>query len=106
MPEVVDIRYNQVSPSPGLVERVEESDMVIIGPSNPITSIWPIISIEGMDRAPKKSYVVGISPIIGDVPVSGPAAKFMNASRGHRCFMFRCSKNVQKLFTKNLFIRH
>ena len=79
MPEVVDIKYNKVSPSPGLIERVEESDMIVIGPSNPITSIWPIISIEGMDKALKKSYVVGISPIIGNAPVSGPAAKFMNA---------------------------
>lgn len=81
-PEVVDIKYNTVTPSPGLVESVEESDMVVLGPSNPITSIWPIISIEGMDKALKNSYVVGISPIIGDAPVSGPAAKFMKA-RGH-----------------------
>jgi len=77
--KVVDIKNNKVSPSPGLVERVEESDMIVLGPSNPITSIWPIISIKGMDKALKKSYVVGISPIIGDAPVSGPAAKFMNA---------------------------
>ncbi len=68
-----------VEPSPGLVESIEESDMVVLGPSNPITSIWPIISINGIVKALKKSYVVGISPIIGDAPVSGPAAKFMNA---------------------------
>jgi LPPG:FO 2-phospho-L-lactate transferase len=32
-----------------------------------------------MEKALKNAYVVGISPIIGDIPVSGPAAKFMNA---------------------------
>ena len=79
MPKVIDIKYDNVTPSPGLVEAVEESEMVILGPSNPVTSIWPIISIKGMEKALKNAYVVGISPIIGDIPVSGPAAKFMNA---------------------------
>lgn len=79
MPEVLDIKYDIVAPSPGLVESIEESEMVVLGPSNPVTSIRPIISIEGMDKALKNAYVVGISPIIGNAPVSGPAAKFMNA---------------------------
>jgi len=78
-PEVFDIKYDEVEPTPGLVESIEESDMVVLGPSNPITSIWPIISLNGISKALKKSYVVGISPIIGGAPVSGPAAKFMNA---------------------------
>ena len=86
-PTVLDIKYNTVAPAPGLVESVEKSDMVVLGPSNPVTSIWPIISLDGMIKALKKTYVVGISPIIGDAPVSGPAAKFMNAL-GHdvSCF--------------------
>ena len=86
-PAVLDIKYNTVTPTPGLVESVEKSDMVVLGPSNPVTSIWPIISLNGMIKALKKTYVVGISPIIGDAPVSGPAAKFMNAL-GHdvSCF--------------------
>ncbi len=79
MPEVLDIKYDIVAPSPGLVESIEESEMVVLGPSNPVTSIRPIISIEGMDKTLKNAYVVGISPIIGNAPVSGPAAKFMNA---------------------------
>ncbi len=78
-PKVLDIKYNTVLPTPGLVESIEKSDMVVLGPSNPVTSIWPIISLNGMIKALKKTYVVGISPIIGDAPVSGPAAKFMNA---------------------------
>ena len=81
-PEVFDIKYDSVEPSPQLIESIEESDTVVLGPSNPITSIWPIISLDGVINALKKSYVVAISPIIGDTPVSGPAAKFMNAM-GH-----------------------
>jgi len=78
-PKVIDIKYDNVKPSPGLIESIEKSEMVVLGPSNPVTSIWPIISIKGMEKALKNAYVVGISPIIGDIPVSGPAAKFMNA---------------------------
>ncbi len=78
-PEVDDIIYNNVEPSIDLINTIESSDMVIIGPSNPITSIGPIISIKGVKKALKNVYVVAVSPIIGDKPVSGPAAKFMNA---------------------------
>lgn len=78
-PEVEDIIYNDVEPSKDLINTIESSEMVIIGPSNPITSIGPIISIKGVKKALKKTYVVGVSPIIAGKPVSGPAAKFMNA---------------------------
>jgi LPPG:FO 2-phospho-L-lactate transferase len=81
-PDVIDIEYNNVDPAPGVLESIEEAEMIIIGPSNPITSILPIISMEGVFQALKKSYVVAVSPIIGDAPVSGPAAKFMRAM-GH-----------------------
>lgn len=78
-PEVLDIHYNKVNPAPGLVESIENADMVIIGPSNPITSVGPILSVEGVRSALKNSYVVAVSPIIGCKPVSGPAGKFMQA---------------------------
>jgi LPPG:FO 2-phospho-L-lactate transferase len=78
-PEVLSIDYNQVEPAPGVIESIENSDMVIIGPSNPVTSVGPIISTRNVRNVLKKSYVVGVSPIIGDKPVSGPAGKFMHA---------------------------
>jgi LPPG:FO 2-phospho-L-lactate transferase len=78
-PDVEDIIYNSVEPSPDLINTIESSKMVIIGPSNPVTSIGPIISIKGIKKALKNTYVVGVSPIIAGKPVSGPAAKFMNA---------------------------
>lgn len=80
--EVDDIIYNKVEPAPNLIETIENSEMVVIGPSNPITSIGPIISIKGVKKALKKVHVVGVSPIIGNSPFSGPAAKFMKAG-GH-----------------------
>lgn len=81
-PEVLDIKYDMVDPAPGLIESIENADMVIIGPSNPITSVGPILSANGVRDALKNSYVIAISPIIGYKPVSGPAGKFMQAM-GH-----------------------
>lgn len=78
-PKVKDILMSNVSPAPGVIESIKESDMVIIGPSNPITSILPIISIEGVKEALKNTYVVAISPIVSNSPISGPANKFMKA---------------------------
>jgi LPPG:FO 2-phospho-L-lactate transferase len=81
-PHVLDINYETVEPAPGVIEAIENSEMVLIGPSNPITSVGPIISAYGVEKALKNAYVVAVSPIIGDRPVSGPAAKFMKA-RGY-----------------------
>jgi LPPG:FO 2-phospho-L-lactate transferase len=78
-PEVLDVRFSNVSPSEGIIESIENSDAVIIGPSNPITSISPILELEGVKDALKKAYVVAVSPIIGSDSVSGPASKFMKA---------------------------
>ena len=78
-PEVLDMEFSNVSPSDGIIEAIRNSDAVIIGPSNPITSISPILSLEGVRDALKETYVIAVSPIIGSGAVSGPASKFMEA---------------------------
>lgn len=78
-PEVLDIKYSNVIPSEGVVESIEDSDAVIIGPSNPITSISPILYLEGVKKALKNTYTIAVSPIVGSDTVSGPASKFMKA---------------------------
>ncbi len=65
--------------TPEVLSAIEESDGVIIGPSNPVTSISPILECAGVREALKKQRVVAISPFIGDAPVSGPAAALMRA---------------------------
>lgn len=78
-PEVYDVIYSEVTPAKGVIESIEESEQVIIGPSNPITSINPILIMPGVKKALKNTYVTAISPIIGNKPFTGPAGKFMNA---------------------------
>ena len=78
-PEVLDIKFSKVLPADGIIDAIRNSEAVIIGPSNPVTSILPILSLEGVRDALKDTYVVAVSPIIGSGAVSGPASKFMKA---------------------------
>jgi LPPG:FO 2-phospho-L-lactate transferase len=79
----VDAVIRRCSESPKATEQVlkaiQDADAVIIGPSNPVTSISPILECEGVKDALKKQFVIVISPFIGDAPVSGPAAELMMA---------------------------
>ncbi|MBO6123006.1 MAG: 2-phospho-L-lactate transferase [Methanobrevibacter sp.] len=78
-PEVLDLKFSKVTPCEGIIDAIKNSRAVIIGPSNPITSISPILSLDGVREALKDTYVVAVSPIIGSDAVSGPASKFMEA---------------------------
>jgi LPPG:FO 2-phospho-L-lactate transferase len=75
------IRYAPTGPSAsaGVIEAIGGADLVIIGPSNPITSILPILECSGVIPALMDAFVVAVSPFIGDAPVSGPAAALMKA---------------------------
>jgi len=78
------VRVPAVAPAAGteLLEAIEASDLIIIGPSNPITSIAPILECRGIREALSRRRTVAISPFIGDQPVSGPARDLMIA-RGY-----------------------
>ena len=82
-PEVLDVKIKGLeksSPSREVMEALGSDDNVIIGPSNPITSIGPILSLKHIRGILSFKKVIAISPIIGNAPVSGPAGKFMKAS--------------------------
>ena len=78
-PVVEDLKFSKVNPAEGVIEAINNSRAVIIGPSNPITSISPILSLAGVREALKNTHVIAVSPIIGSDAVSGPASKFMKA---------------------------
>ena len=59
-PDVIDLKFSEVSPTDGIVDAIKDSDAVIIGPSNPITSISPILSLEGVREALKDTYVIAV----------------------------------------------
>jgi len=55
-------------------------DPVIVGPSNPITSIGPMLALEGVPAALAETTVVAVSPFVEREVFSGPAADLMAAA--------------------------
>ena len=64
-----------------VLQSIRDAKIVIIAPSNPITSIGPMLAIHDLRDALRctRAEVVAISPLIGNAAVSGPAAKLMEA---------------------------
>jgi LPPG:FO 2-phospho-L-lactate transferase len=83
-PEVKKISYSGVKTSraaPGVLEAIHDAERIVICPSNPVTSIGPILAIPGVRNAltETKAHVVAVSPMIGRSAISGPADKLMAA---------------------------
>jgi len=70
----------EARPSPGFLELLEREDTVLLGPSNPVTSLGPILALQGVRELLARKKVVAVSPLVGDLPVSGPAAQLMRAA--------------------------
>jgi LPPG:FO 2-phospho-L-lactate transferase len=65
---------DEANPGPGVIEAIEEADLVVIGPSNPPLSIWPILAIDAVEKAVRgHPSVVAVSPLIGGRALKGPA---------------------------------
>lgn len=81
-PEVLDIYFKGIEGAKipkEVIKELKKEDEVLIGPSNPITSIMPILGVEDFRTRLVGKKVIAVSPIIGKNPVSGPAGKFMKA---------------------------
>jgi len=52
---------------------------IVIGPSNPVTSIGPMLALDDFRAALDDATVVAVSPFVEDEVFSGPAAKLMDA---------------------------
>ncbi|AEH06340.1 2-phospho-L-lactate transferase [Methanothermococcus okinawensis] len=79
---VLDVFYensNYANAVDSALDAIENCDFVIIGPSNPITSIGPILSIKDIKNSIKDKVVFAVSPIVGDSAISGPAGILMKA---------------------------
>lgn len=78
---VEEIRYagaSKAMPAPGVIEAIDSADLVVVGPSNPPLSIWPILAVKEIEAAVRRhSNVVGVSPLVGSRALKGPADKVM-----------------------------
>ena len=65
-------------PTPEVLEALEQADAIVIGPSNPVISIGPILAVPGMRSAlaGARAPVVAMSPFVGGEVIKGPTRLF------------------------------
>jgi LPPG:FO 2-phospho-L-lactate transferase len=86
-PPIEDVELRGVDdarPTPEALEAIAAADVIVVGPSNPVISIGPILALTGMRQAliDSPAPVVAISPVVGGAVLKGPTRAFM-AWAGH-----------------------
>ena len=77
---IEDVEFSGVEdavPSPAVLAALADASVIIIGPSNPVLSIGPILALAGIREALQDKPVVAISPIVAGGVVKGPTAACM-----------------------------
>src|SRR5436305_10578132 len=82
-PEVHGVELDGIAeaePSKEVLEALRAAEAIVIGPSNPIISIGPILAVPGMKEALAESPapVVAVSPFVGGKAAKGPTDAFMD----------------------------
>ncbi len=69
----------QARPSAAVITAIERAHAIVIGPSNPLASIAPILAVPGIREAliAAPAPVLAVSPIVGGEVLKGPTAAFM-----------------------------
>lgn len=77
-PTVEDVEFrgaDAAAPTDAVLDAL--TDDVIVGPSNPVTSIGPMLAVPGIRDALHETRAVAVSPFVEDEVFSGPAADLM-----------------------------
>ncbi len=67
------------APAPGVVEAIREADVVVVAPSNPYTSIHPILAVAAVRDAvaARRERSVAVSPLVAGRAVKGPLDRML-----------------------------
>ncbi|HMH52525.1 MAG TPA: 2-phospho-L-lactate transferase [Candidatus Acidoferrum sp.] len=84
--DVLEVAYDGAADArsaPDVPAAIAGADAVVVCPSNPVTSVGPILAVPGIAAALEttRARIVAVSPIVGGAAVSGPAGQLM-AARG------------------------
>jgi LPPG:FO 2-phospho-L-lactate transferase len=83
-PQIEDVKLDGISsarPTAEVANAIATAELIVIGPSNPVISIGPILAVPGIREAimTATAPVVAVSPFVGGRVVKGPTAEFMRA---------------------------
>lgn len=72
---------SEAQPAAGVLDSILSATAVILAPSNPVTSIGPILAVPGIRQALRETSatIAAVTPVIGSAAVSGPAGVLMKA---------------------------
>jgi LPPG:FO 2-phospho-L-lactate transferase len=79
------VRYEgseNARPAPDVLESIDAADLVVIAPSNPYVSVFPILAVSGIREALESKRVAALSPLVEGKALRGPLAEMME-SLGH-----------------------
>jgi LPPG:FO 2-phospho-L-lactate transferase len=78
---IVAVGAEQAQPTAAVLEALQDADIVLLAPSNPVVSIGTLLAIPGFRTALRetKAPVVGLSPIVGGRPLRGMADACLTA---------------------------
>jgi LPPG:FO 2-phospho-L-lactate transferase len=84
-PEVEDFEFRNVGNAritPEVERAIASAEVILIGPSNPIASIGPILAVPGMRDAltGASAPVVAVSPLVAGRSLKGPTEEFMRCA--------------------------
>lgn len=67
------------APAPGVLEAIDDADVVVLAPSNPIVSIGPLLAVAGVREAVERARArtVAVSPIVAGAALKGPADRML-----------------------------
>ncbi len=69
----------EAAAAPGVVDAIESCDTLIVAPSNPPLSIWPMLAVDEIDAAVRQHpRRVAVSPLFSGAALKGPAAEVMS----------------------------
>nr|WP_239579759.1 2-phospho-L-lactate transferase [Microlunatus panaciterrae] len=77
--DMVRVGIDQATAAPGVLRALADADLILVGPSNPVVSIGPILAVPGIRAALQSAQapVVGFSGILGGAPVLGMAHRLL-----------------------------
>lgn len=79
-PSLSSVRFEGIesaTPSGEVVSALRDAELVVIGPSNPMISVAPILQLVGTHLNPSRTAAV--TPIVGGVALKGPTVGMMRA---------------------------